>query len=197
MAGRAGRDAEDDPRCAPDRRPTTHAGRVARAIGVCRRSGAPVAAATRRPDRGAGPTGLGRRRRSSRRRAPAVSSVAAPGSTRQVLDLVGLLEAIPFDPQRSPWDVTLIEGLEGGRAALYLRSHHALTDGSPGSVSSVCCSTSRRGRVSRRRRRLARSAPHLAPRCRRPAESGRGDHHHHHRRREIGAPVPRPRQCGA
>ena len=46
-----------------------------------------------------------------------------------VLDLVGLLEAIPFDPQRSPWDVTLIEGLEGGRAALYLRSHHALTDG--------------------------------------------------------------------
>ena len=45
-------------------------------------------------------------------------SVAAPGSTRQVLDLVGLLEAIPFDPQRSPWDVTLIEGLEGGRAAI-------------------------------------------------------------------------------
>ena len=59
-------------------------------------------------------------------------SVAAPGSTRQVLDLVGLLEAIPFDPQRSPWDVTLIEGLEGGRAALYLRSHHALTDGVAG-----------------------------------------------------------------
>ena len=58
--------------------------------------------------------------------------MAAPGSTRQVLDLVGLLEAIPFDPQRSPWDVTLIEGLEGGRAALYLRSHHALTDGVAG-----------------------------------------------------------------
>jgi WS/DGAT/MGAT family acyltransferase len=56
-------------------------------------------------------------------------SVAAPGSRRQVLDLVGLLEAIPFDPQRSPWDVTLIEGLEDGRAALYLRAHHALTDG--------------------------------------------------------------------
>ena len=49
-----------------------------------------------------------------------------------MLDLVGLLEAIPFDPQRSPWDVTLIEGLEGGRAALYLRSHHALTDGVAG-----------------------------------------------------------------
>ena len=52
-----------------------------------------------------------------------------PGSMRQVLDLVGLLESIPFDPERSPWDVTLIEGLEDGRAALYLRAHHVLTDG--------------------------------------------------------------------
>jgi diacylglycerol O-acyltransferase / wax synthase len=59
-------------------------------------------------------------------------SVAAPGSRRQVLDLVGLLEAIPFDTQRSPWDLTLIEGLEGGRAALYLRAHHVLTDGVAG-----------------------------------------------------------------
>jgi diacylglycerol O-acyltransferase / wax synthase len=56
-------------------------------------------------------------------------SVAAPGSMRQVLDFVGLLEAVPFDPARSPWDVTLVEGLEHGRAALYLRAHHALTDG--------------------------------------------------------------------
>src|SRR4051812_27496747 len=32
-------------------------------------------------------------------------SVAAPGSSRQLLDLVGLLEAIPFDPERSPWDL--------------------------------------------------------------------------------------------
>src|SRR5262245_23198008 len=56
-------------------------------------------------------------------------SAADPGTMREVLDLVGLLEAIPFDPERSPWDVTMIDGLEGGRAALYLRAHHALTDG--------------------------------------------------------------------
>jgi diacylglycerol O-acyltransferase / wax synthase len=56
-------------------------------------------------------------------------AVAPPGSLRQVLDLIGLLESIPFDPERSPWDVTLIEGLDEGRAALYLRAHHALTDG--------------------------------------------------------------------
>ena len=56
-------------------------------------------------------------------------SVAAPGSMRQLLDLTALLESIPFDPDCSPWDVTLIEGVEDGRAALYLRAHHALTDG--------------------------------------------------------------------
>jgi WS/DGAT/MGAT family acyltransferase len=56
-------------------------------------------------------------------------SVAAPGSLRQVLDLVGLLESVPFDPERSPWDVTTIDGLEDGRGALYIRAHHVLTDG--------------------------------------------------------------------
>ena len=56
-------------------------------------------------------------------------AVPAPGDHRQVLDLVTLLEPSPFDPSMSPWDVTIIEGLEGGRAALYLRAHHCLTDG--------------------------------------------------------------------
>ena len=58
-----------------------------------------------------------------------LAAVPAPGDHRQVLDLVALLEPAPFDPDRSPWDVTLIEGLAGGRAGLYLRAHHALTDG--------------------------------------------------------------------
>ena len=48
---------------------------------------------------------------------------------RDVLDLVALLELVPFDPERSPWDVTMIGGPEAGRAALYLRCHHVLTDG--------------------------------------------------------------------
>ena len=59
-------------------------------------------------------------------------AVPSPGDRRQVLDLVALLEPSPFDPDRSPWDVTVIEGLDGGRAALYLRAHHALTDGMGG-----------------------------------------------------------------
>jgi WS/DGAT/MGAT family acyltransferase len=59
-------------------------------------------------------------------------AVASPGDLRQVLDLVALLEPSPFDPNLSPWDVTVIEGLEGGKAALYMRAHHALTDGLAG-----------------------------------------------------------------
>jgi WS/DGAT/MGAT family acyltransferase len=59
-------------------------------------------------------------------------AVGSPGDRRQLLDLVGLLEPAPFDPDRGPWDVTLIEGLEGGRAALYMRAHHVLTDGQGG-----------------------------------------------------------------
>jgi diacylglycerol O-acyltransferase / wax synthase len=61
-------------------------------------------------------------------------TVPPPGSTRQVLDLVALIEPIPFEPDRSPWDVTLIEGLAGGKAALFLRAHHVLTDGIGGTV---------------------------------------------------------------
>jgi len=58
-----------------------------------------------------------------------VMAVPSPGDLRQVLDLVTLLELAPFDSKMSPWDVTVIEGLEGGRAALFLRAHHSLTDG--------------------------------------------------------------------
>ena len=62
----------------------------------------------------------------------ATMAVSAPGGRRQLLDLLALLEQRPFDPERPPWDVTLIEGLDDGRAALYLRAHHALTDGPGG-----------------------------------------------------------------
>ena len=55
-----------------------------------------------------------------------VAAVPSPGDQRQLLDLIALLEPTPFDPNHSPWDATLIEGLAGGRAAFYLRAHHAL-----------------------------------------------------------------------
>ncbi len=56
-------------------------------------------------------------------------SIAQPGDQRQLLEMVAMLELRPFDPGSPPWDVTLIDGLDGSRAALYLRAHHALADG--------------------------------------------------------------------
>ena len=60
------------------------------------------------------------------------AAVSRPGTLRQLLDLVGLFESVPFDLDRPPWDGTLIEGLEGDRAALYLRAHHIVADGLAG-----------------------------------------------------------------
>ena len=79
-------------------------------------------------------------------------AVSAPGGRRQLLDLLALLEPRPFDPERPPWDATLIEGLEDGRAALYLRAHHALTDG-PGGLELIKALLDREELVSGRGRR--------------------------------------------
>lgn len=51
------------------------------------------------------------------------------GGMRHLLDIVGLVEPLPFDPERPPWDVTVIEGIEDGKSALLLRAHHALVGG--------------------------------------------------------------------
>ena len=76
-------------------------------------------------------------------------ALGSPGDRSQLLELIGLLEPSPFDPDRGPWDVTLIEGLEGGKAALYLRAHHVLTDGQGGLSTARARSSTRR---SHRRR---------------------------------------------
>jgi WS/DGAT/MGAT family acyltransferase len=56
-------------------------------------------------------------------------TIPTPGDLRQVLDVVALIEPVPFDPDHPPWDATLIEGLPEGKAALFFRAHHVLTDG--------------------------------------------------------------------
>ena len=56
----------------------------------------------------------------------------APGSFQQVLELAEQVAMTPFDRARSPWEVTLVEGLEGDRAAYFLKLHHTVTDGQGG-----------------------------------------------------------------
>jgi len=57
------------------------------------------------------------------------SALPSPGDERELGILVSRLHGYPVDFHRPPWEVHLIEGLEGGRFALYVKVHHALIDG--------------------------------------------------------------------
>lgn len=52
-----------------------------------------------------------------------------PGTFDTVLEMARLAEMSDFDRARPLWEVTLIDGLEDGGAALLCKLHHALTDG--------------------------------------------------------------------
>ena len=56
-------------------------------------------------------------------------AVPAPGGMRQLLDLAAAVAATPLDRSRPLWEFTLVEGLEGGRAAFLQKVHHTITDG--------------------------------------------------------------------
>ncbi|MEP7089213.1 MAG: wax ester/triacylglycerol synthase domain-containing protein [Nocardioidaceae bacterium] len=53
----------------------------------------------------------------------------APGSRDTVLDMARQSAMDAFDRQRPLWELTLVEALEGGAAAVILKMHHSLTDG--------------------------------------------------------------------
>lgn len=55
--------------------------------------------------------------------------VPQPGRLRDVLDLAEVNLQSPLDISRPLWTATLVEGLEGGRAATLLHLSHAVTDG--------------------------------------------------------------------
>jgi HAD superfamily hydrolase (TIGR01490 family) len=53
----------------------------------------------------------------------------APGSLRQLLDVVQAFAAAPFDRDRPLWQSLFVTGLAGGRAGFAVKSHHSVTDG--------------------------------------------------------------------
>ncbi len=55
--------------------------------------------------------------------------VPEPGTLREVLDLAEVMLQSPLDISRPLWTATLVEGLEGGKAATLLHLSHAVTDG--------------------------------------------------------------------
>jgi WS/DGAT/MGAT family acyltransferase len=55
-----------------------------------------------------------------------------PGGERELGELIGRLHGEPLDLTRPPWECTLIEGLDDGRFAIYVKMHHSLIDGVSG-----------------------------------------------------------------
>ena len=60
------------------------------------------------------------------------SALPAPGVERELGILISRLHGIQMDFHRPLWEVHFIEGLEGGRFAMYFKVHHALLDGYTG-----------------------------------------------------------------
>jgi len=58
----------------------------------------------------------------------------APGCDEQLGDLVARLHAKPLDRRRAPWELYVVTGLTGGRAAVYTKIHHAAVDGVSGTA---------------------------------------------------------------
>ena len=56
-------------------------------------------------------------------------ALPAPGNDRQLIDDAAVTYQDAFDPARPLWQLTIVEGLEGGRAALLAKMHHTITDG--------------------------------------------------------------------
>jgi WS/DGAT/MGAT family acyltransferase len=52
-----------------------------------------------------------------------------PGSDRVLLDMAAALYAEEWEPDRPLWQFTIVDGLEGDRAALLAKMHHTITDG--------------------------------------------------------------------
>jgi diacylglycerol O-acyltransferase len=52
-----------------------------------------------------------------------------PGGTSELLDVVARLHSRILDRARPLWEMYIIEGLAGGRVAIYAKTHHAMVDG--------------------------------------------------------------------
>lgn len=51
------------------------------------------------------------------------------GGRRALLDLAQTMAMQAFDPARPLWELAIVDGLEGGRAAIIMKLHHSISDG--------------------------------------------------------------------
>jgi WS/DGAT/MGAT family acyltransferase len=57
------------------------------------------------------------------------TSLPRPGDEEQLKRLTGRINSQQLDRQRPLWEVWIVEGLEGGRFALVVKTHHCMADG--------------------------------------------------------------------
>ena len=57
------------------------------------------------------------------------AGTAGKGTLRDFLDFAEPIAMQSFDADRPLWELTLVEGLEGGQAGVVLKVHHAMSDG--------------------------------------------------------------------
>jgi diacylglycerol O-acyltransferase / wax synthase len=57
------------------------------------------------------------------------SALPRPGGEHELGLVVSRLATHPLDLARPPWEIHLIEGLAGGRFAIFVKMHHSLIDG--------------------------------------------------------------------
>ncbi len=60
------------------------------------------------------------------------ASLPRPGDSHQLRQLVGRIMSQQLDRRRPLWEVWIVEGLEGGRFAMVLKTHHCVVDGVAG-----------------------------------------------------------------
>jgi WS/DGAT/MGAT family acyltransferase len=84
-----------------------------------------------------------------------------PGSQHQLEECVADLHTPPMDRDRPLWELHVIEGLEHGRLALYVKTHHAGLDGASAQLFLRSFVDTTPGAATRRRRGAPRPAPAL------------------------------------
>jgi WS/DGAT/MGAT family acyltransferase len=116
-------------------------------------------------------------------------ALPAPGGDAELREAVEALLVLPLDRDRPLWEMHVLEGLDGGRSALFQKVHHCMVDGMAGAqllelildavpsdrqAPAVCSAPGRQQHdCAMRRSPRSTSRPVTSPRCLGTARSGR------------------------